>query len=189
MAQCRRTQPSCKAPTPSFFFFFFFFFTLVSLMPQVVAPQSPNFPFTHMRNHIPTVWHTLWQSRCHWSGRMCVTKHRRTQNNHVFLFGWEQSPQTKAVVSLLADLHKNCLLSNPPKSKQWGVWWKAPGVRLGIAVRVPFEPRWAGLRSSLEEMECSTSRQVRKTTLFLYLAGQPPWEREELREWKGACLT
>lgn len=114
MAQCRRTQPSCKAPTPSFFSFFFFF-TLVSLMPQVVAPQSPNFPFTHMRNHIPTVWHTLWQSRCHWSGQMCVTKHRRTQNNHVFLFGWEQSAQTKAVVSLLADLHKNRLLSNPLK--------------------------------------------------------------------------
>lgn len=34
---------------------FFFFCTLVSLMPQAVAPQSPNFPFTHMRNHIPSV--------------------------------------------------------------------------------------------------------------------------------------
>lgn len=40
----------------------------------------------------------------------------------------------------------------------------------------------AGLRLSLAEMECTPSRQVRKTTLFLYLAEQPPREREEQGE-------
>lgn len=75
---------------PHHFFFLHFFCTLVSLMPQAVAPQSPNFPFTHMRNHIPSVRHTHTNTPGHLSLKRAdvfVIKHTLVKNNHVFPFG------------------------------------------------------------------------------------------------------
>ena len=72
----------------------------------------------------------------------------------------------------------------PKNKKVCGVWCGAPGVRAGVAVRALFKQGrvggWIETRFSRDGMY--TLRQVRKTTLFLYLAEQPPREREEQGE-------
>lgn len=65
-----------------------------------------------------------------------------------------------------------------------GVWCGAPGAGDGIAVRALFRQRRVGgrIETWFGGDGMYTLRQVRKTTLFLYLVEQLPREREEQEE-------
>lgn len=86
--------------------------------------------------------------------------------------------------SALAKPYKNNVLSNPPKWKVWGVWCGAPGVRASVAVKALFKQGWLGgkIETWFSRDGMHALRQVRKTTLFLYLAEQLPGKREEQGE-------
>lgn len=144
--------------------FFPFFFLHSCILNSTLAPQSPNFPFTHTINHKPTVWHTRQQSFCQFTLKADVynlntinsvailslmnqIKQLKVSEDrqHCRLLSWPNRTRTVSFQILPIERCKECDVEHlESESLLWGPCLSRGGLE-------------AGLRLSLEEMECTPS--------------------------------